>query len=355
MDSAPEGQERRPRPGFVSAPRAPDEPQRLALLRAAGIFDIAPERSFDGLTNAAASLTDCPIALVSLLDDERQWFKSAAGMQATETPIAYSFCAHAVQGEGLFEVEDTHADPRFSTNPLVVGEPYIRFYAGQPLELDGVRLGTLCVIDTQPRKLASSARHALAGLAYATAALNSARRTDRELQAHRRRLADVALASGDWLWDADVDLRVHWAAAHTYLQGSDDFLVEGAVLPDGPLLDGRGDTLQPPTNFHSLLTRQSKIVRATIQVVGVPGSRYVSFSALQRLNDDGQPAGFRGTARDVSAAVGQERARYEADLALRLERDSAQQSAKRTCALDNRSHRTDRISAARAIAAKPQD
>ncbi len=312
----------------LGAGRAPDEARRVALLHDAGILDSPPERSFDGLTNAAAALTNCPIALISLLDEERQWFKSTAGVQVTETPIAHSFCAHAVQGHGLFEVEDTHADSRFSSNPLVIGEPRIRFYAGQALELDGLRLGTLCVIDTRPRKLSDTARHALAGLGDAAVALIAARRSERELQAHRRRLADIALASGDWLWDADVSHELQWVAANTAADRAHGFLTKGATLPDGLLLDGRGEILQPPVSFHSLLARQTEIVRATIDVRGASGTRYLSFSALPRLNDDGERAGFRGTARNVSAAVVQEQERYEADVALRLEQDSAQRSAK---------------------------
>ncbi len=312
---------------FRTASRAPDEARRHALLRDAGILDSPPERSFDGLTSAAAALAECPIALISLLDGERQWFKSATGTLVTETPIAKSFCAHAVQGDGLFEIEDTRTDPRFSDNPLVTGEPHIRFYAGQPLELDGVRLGTLCVIDTRPRKLSATARHALTGLAYAAAALIGARRSERELQAQRRRLADVALASGDWLWDADVHHEVQWASANTVTDETDDLLTRGTILPDGLLLNGHGEALQPAVSFHSLLTRQADIVRATIEVDSACGVRHLSFSALPQLTDGGELAGFRGTARDVSAAVVQERQRYETDVALRLERDSARQSA----------------------------
>ena len=144
----------------------------------------------------------------------------------------------------------------------------------------------------------------------------------------RRRLADMALASGDWRWDADVDRRVQWTAAHTGPQGSHDFLFEGTLLPDGLLLDGRGEILQPPSSFHFLLTRRAEIIHATIEVGRLSGTHYVSFSALRRSNHDGRLAGFRGTARDVSAAVEQEQKRYETDVALRLERDSAQQSAK---------------------------
>lgn len=167
------------------------EPQRAGLLRDLGILDSTPEASFDGLTRAAALLTGCPIALVSLLDVERQWFKSRHGLAATETPIASSFCAHAARQPDLFEVEDTWADPRFAGNPLVTGDPGIRFYAGQPLVLDGVVLGTLCVIDTQPRRLSAQARLVLEGLAHAVEGLIEARQALAAL--HEQQVTQTAL------------------------------------------------------------------------------------------------------------------------------------------------------------------
>ena len=313
----------------VAFPLQPsDGLRRLLLLRSLGIMDSPPEKRFDGLTNAAAVLTQCPIALVSLLDHERQWFKSATGLSATETPIADSFCSHAVLQDDLFEVEDARVDPRFEEHPLVTGAPRIRFYAGQPLELDGIRLGTLCVIDTRPRTLSNEVRSALKGLAHAAAALIDARRSELDLLAHQRRLADIALASGDWLWDADIDRRVQWSAARDDSQDTHHLLVTGEVLPDGVLLDGRGGQVHPPVNFHALLMGGDHIVRATIAVATAAGTRYVSFSALHRLDARGDLTGFRGTARDVSGSVEQEQKRYEADLTLRLERDSAQRSAK---------------------------
>jgi signal transduction histidine kinase/CheY-like chemotaxis protein len=311
----------------AAAGHAHDAARRVALLRGLGILDSAPEPGFDGLADAAAVLAGCPIALISLLDRERQWFKSSIGLLATETPIASSFCAHAVAHDRLFEVEDARTDPRFADNPSVTGAPHIRFYAGQPLTFGGVRLGTLCVIDTRPRRLSSAVRRALRGMGHAVEALIAARRSTLDLRAHQRRLADIALASGDWLWDADIDHHVQWSAAHLAAHLGDELLTEGTLLPDGPLLDGRGQALQPPSTFHALLTRRSGIVRATIAVGVAPDERYLSFSALPQLDDGGRLVGFRGTARDVSASVAHEQQRHEADMTLRLQRDSAQRSA----------------------------
>ena len=117
-------------------PSAPDatsissEARRAALLHELGILDSGPEPEFDGLTLAASLVTGCPIAMVSLLDGGRQWFKSHHGLKATQTPIASSFCARAVRQPHLLEINDTLLDPQFAENPLVTGEPGIRFYAG---------------------------------------------------------------------------------------------------------------------------------------------------------------------------------------------------------------------------------
>ncbi|MCP5370969.1 MAG: GAF domain-containing protein [Hyphomicrobiales bacterium] len=128
------------------------EVDRLRALARYEILDTPPEAMFDRLTRVAASVYSAPIALVSLVDRDRQWFKSARGLVGRETPVAWSFCAHAVRDGGVLVVPDARTDPRFRDNPLVTGSPYIRFYAGAPLEApDGHRLGTLCVIDSKPR------------------------------------------------------------------------------------------------------------------------------------------------------------------------------------------------------------
>lgn len=128
-----------------------DEPQRLATLHSLNILDSLPEERFDRLTRLAKRIFDVPIALVSLVDTNRQWFKSSQGLDACETPRDISFCGHAILGQDVFMIPDTKQDPRFADNPLVTGEPHIQFYAGCPLTIDGRKLGTLCIIDRQPR------------------------------------------------------------------------------------------------------------------------------------------------------------------------------------------------------------
>jgi diguanylate cyclase (GGDEF)-like protein len=137
----------------MQAPAKPaDESTRIDTLRALNILDTAPEERFDRLTRLAKRLFGVPIALVSLVDEERQWFKSAQGLEAAETPRDISFCGHAILGEDIFMVPNAALDVRFHDNPLVVDNPNIRFYAGCPLKVaNGSKLGTLCLIDREPR------------------------------------------------------------------------------------------------------------------------------------------------------------------------------------------------------------
>ncbi len=131
-----------------------DEERRLASLRELRILDTEPEERFDRITRLAAALFDVPIALVSLVDKDRQWFKSCHGISATETSREASFCAHVVYNREAMLVPDTLLDPRFGDNPFVVNEPRVRFYAGCPLILlDGSCVGTLCLVDTRPRSI----------------------------------------------------------------------------------------------------------------------------------------------------------------------------------------------------------
>jgi len=131
-----------------------DETRRLASLRALLVLDTPPEERFDSLTAYAAATFDVPIALVSLVDENRQWFKSRCGLGAEATGRDVSFCGHTILQSGVMIIEDALADPRFADNPLVLGDPFIRFYAGAPLRLgDGTQPGTFCLIDRKRRKL----------------------------------------------------------------------------------------------------------------------------------------------------------------------------------------------------------
>ena len=139
---------------WQNAPLPDDEPQRIAALHALGILDTPPEPRFDRHADEVRSTLDVPIALVSLVDTDRQWFKSHRGVDIEETPRDMSLCAHAILGDDVLQIEDTLADPRFADNPLVADGPRLRFYAGMPLTLaDGSRVGTLCVADYRPRHL----------------------------------------------------------------------------------------------------------------------------------------------------------------------------------------------------------
>ncbi|MBV9827908.1 MAG: GAF domain-containing protein [Alphaproteobacteria bacterium] len=139
---------------WATPPIPADEEARLAALHALNILDTAPEEKFDRLTRYAAEMFDVPIVLVSLIDRDRQWFKSAQGISAQETPRDLSFCAHAIADKAPLVVTDTLTDDRFADNPLVTGEPHMRFYAGSPLILpNGSCVGTVCAIDTRPRQL----------------------------------------------------------------------------------------------------------------------------------------------------------------------------------------------------------
>jgi diguanylate cyclase (GGDEF)-like protein len=148
-------------------PLKPDnEKERIETLRSLHILDTPPEERFDRLTRLARRLFGVPMAAVTLIDSDRQWFKSRLGFDAPETPRDVSFCGHAILGDELFLVNDALLDARFADNPLVTGDPNIRFYAGYPLTVDnGNRLGTLCLIDVKPRALDDEERVLLRDLA----------------------------------------------------------------------------------------------------------------------------------------------------------------------------------------------
>lgn len=165
------------------------EEERLALLRECRILDTGPERAFDDIVALASRICNVPIALVSLVDESRQWFKARQGLEVSETPREYAFCAHAIQGSDPFEVPDAAKDPRFASNPLVLGDPAIRFYFGVPLQLaEGHALGTLCVIDRRPRKLSDEQELLVQNLANLVTEQIEARRRSFRLTAALERV-----------------------------------------------------------------------------------------------------------------------------------------------------------------------
>src|SRR5438309_518380 len=148
------------------APVPKNEKQRLKVLWQYSVLDTMPEEIFDDLTELAARICEAPIAMITLVDEDRQWFKAKVGVSINETSRDISFCAHAITQPGLFIVPDATRDERFAKNPLVKSDPKVRFYAGAPLVTpDGYALGTLCVIDKVPRELRPQQKQALRVLA----------------------------------------------------------------------------------------------------------------------------------------------------------------------------------------------
>jgi signal transduction histidine kinase len=178
------------------APLLPNEVLRLDALRSYGILDTPREAAFDDITKLAAMICNAPMALISLVDHDRQWFKSDVGLGAEQTPLESSICAHAILQDEVFVVNDTLGDPRFIHNPLVSGDPHLRFYAGAVLRTpDGLPLGSMCVLDTVPRHLAPQQLEALTALARQAMAQMELRRTltlAQEANRYRARLMAIA-------------------------------------------------------------------------------------------------------------------------------------------------------------------
>lgn len=175
------------------APLPTNEAERLTQLQSFEILDTVAEQAYDAITYLASEICEVPIALISIVDRDRQWFKSRVGLEATETPRDVAFCAHAInRPTELLVVPDATQDRRFSDNPLVIDDPNIRFYAGAPLVTSsGNALGTLCVIDRRPRMLTEKQEKALTALSTQVMALLELRWTVRELERKQRELEEA--------------------------------------------------------------------------------------------------------------------------------------------------------------------
>jgi diguanylate cyclase (GGDEF)-like protein/PAS domain S-box-containing protein len=311
------------------------------------VLDTAPEPLFDTLTRLAKQVCNVPIALVSLVDAERQWFKAKQGLEARQTPRDIAFCAHAILDGGVMEVPDATLDPRFAVNPLVTGPPGIRFYAGAPIMLaDGLRMGTLCVIDHQPRELSVLQRSLLSELAQAAAqALELRARTlDRALRAKSEFEQVLAgdnalllrllhgLPVGIALFDAQLAHRLSNPAARKQLawQGA----TSAASAAAATLRDWVGPAAWPQHEAHAAGALQGVLQRYTVLVAArhdqdpgpgqgpalahrvddAAGLRHVQVDLFPNLGGDGAPDGVLMLLTDVTDDARRQavEARYQA-------------------------------------------
>lgn len=281
------------------------ESERLAALRGFDVLDTPPEEAFDRVTRLAAALIGAPIALVSLVDEHRQWFKSAVGLEARETPRRDSFCDHAIHEEGGLVVEDARVDPRFAGNPMVLGSPHIRFYAGMPLTIrSGHRIGTLCVLDHEPRRLDPERRRLLGDLAAMVvdalelrAALRLSRAETNLNRVERELLKSAALTrtvveesedpifvkdrSGRYLLLNQACARAIGHPSHAILGKTDDDILPPEVLAPLREIDRRvietgrsitvEETLPSPEGVRIYWARKSPLTDEDGAVIGLVG------------------------------------------------------------------------------------
>ena len=285
---------------------ARDERARLARLRALGILDSAAEELFDALARAAAQICGTPIALVSLIDAERQWFKANVGLGGvTETPRDVAFCAHAIRSDEVMVVEDAATDPRFAHNPLVVADPAIRFYAGAPITLsDGLRMGTLCVIDQQTRQLSTEQYALLQLLAASVAAALEMRERglgalDKALTAQAR-IERLYQTTPAMLHAADSDFRI--------VAVSDTWLAKLGYRREEVIGRRSLDFLSEDSRDYALTTELPAFFRSghcadlEFQMVHKDGSLVdVAWSSMLERDNRGEPQGIVTVIQDITA------------------------------------------------------
>ena len=199
----------------MEASRHGKEEQRVAALRSYGILDTPREEEFDEIVRVVSALCGTPISVINLIDRDRQWFKAEVGLGMRETPLPASICAHAILQPDLFIVPDTLRDARFADNPLVTGNPHLRFYAGALLETpDGLPLGTICVLDYEPRELDENQKALLRLMAQQIMKLFELRRLNAQERSARERAETDARAIGTKLSDVarEAELREQFIA-----------------------------------------------------------------------------------------------------------------------------------------------
>lgn len=290
---------------YQTAELPPDEARRLAALHALRVLDTPPESLFDDLVALAAHICQVPIALVSLVDRDRQWFKAQCGLNAAQTSRDVSFCAHAILGREIFEIPDAAQDVRFAGNPLVTGEPHIRFYAGAPLiGREEFCYGTLCVIDRQPHRLDERQRDALQRLARQCVA-HLETRLERVLaqnsEATLGRLLDT-IPDGVVSCDADARLQLFNRMARLW-HGTDVRDVPPERWPESfDLFEPDGVTPMTPANLPLLRVLGGEKVRGARLVIRPKGQppRTVLCNGEQLHDVDGRLTGAVVVMHDVT-------------------------------------------------------
>ena len=312
-----------------SAPLPATELARLAALRHLDVLDSGPEAEFDALVKVASIVCQTPICLISLIDTERQWFKANIGLPGvSETPRDIAFCAHAILGDGVFEVPDASRDARFSDNPLVASQPDIRFYAGAPILMnDGHCVGTLCVIDREPRQLDSAQREILSNLAVAAAQALEGRRAiranqekDTNLRKSEALLKRTGTLAGVGGWEVDLmNQTIFWSDETCRIHG---------------VVRGHTPKMEEALAFYAPSARPLMQAAVEVALSGGPGfdlelplicadGAAIWVRSVGSVEfEDGKPRRLMGAFQDITARRAEQLALQEAQERVRLATES---------------------------------
>ena len=301
----------------VSTPPAWQESDRLTAVRSYDILDTPREQDFDDLAQLASQLLEMPISLVTLLVNDRQWFKATVGIGITETPRDISICTHAIEQTGVFVVPDTTKDPRFKENPLVTSDPHLRFYAGAVLATkDGLPLGTLCVLDHKPRQFTKRDEFILQTLARQVMAQLDLRRALREKNKSEERL-NLALDSsgfiGTWDWDVPGD-RVVADPRFIAIFGGDPHLAQTGMPIRDFVKAIHPEDVERVKKEITRAMHSGEPFHAEYRLVQKDGTvRWIDARGRCRFDESGKPSRFPGAAVDITERKTSEESAREAD------------------------------------------
>lgn len=278
----------------------PDEEERLRVVRELEILDTDADPVFDAIARLACVHTGCPIGAISVVDSTRQWFLASVGLAARQTPRDQAFCAHSIcSGDGL-TVADATRDPRFRHNDLVVGAPHVVFYASIPLLVGGQPVGTVLVIDHQPRAWEEAQRAALVDLATVVSAMLDARLRERRWKRQEGRVVAASQAGADWLWETDPEGVLTWVSDsvvdHTGWSAAHEIGKQATTLNRPP----PGDLRPSWDRYREARRWREPFHEAIAERDSAHGTILVAMSGRPRFDEQGVFLGYCGAARDVT-------------------------------------------------------
>ncbi len=299
--------------------------RRLALLNSLDLLSYSSDPSLDRLARIAAKSVRVPMAIVTLLSRDRQINKARVGIDDPDTPLTDAFCVCALDSPELLEVQDALADVRFADSCLVTGPTSVRSYAGQPIVVEGIVLGTVCVMDVVVRRYDADERAVLVDLCGLVTDLIQVRLEQLLRHREEQRAFECAAAAGEWLWETDAEHRITWlAGGHDCEAGKLAGDTLGQTMVDGPLLDWLGNPRKPEMRLSACFQALQPFNSSLTSVGHGHLARLVERSGTPFLDGNNAFAGFRGSSRDVTDRVRAEIRALDSDAAIRASKSKTE-------------------------------